>query len=161
MTNYSKGAGEKAKLKRQKVLLSLIQEESVGTQTELVERLTAAGVPCTQVSISRDIRELGLIKRDGRYTEPDAGMLPATVSGLSGNISAFIRTVTVVGDNLVVIKTLPGTAHSVGLLVDHVHWPKVAGTVAGDDTVFLAILGGAAECEETATRLNQLIQKGK
>lgn len=161
MTNYSRNGSENAKLKRQKALLSLIRSESLSTQGELVARLNRTGIPCTQVSVSRDIRELGLVKRGGRYTAPEASIMPESVSNLSENISIFIRSVTIVGDNMVVIKTLPGTAHSVGLLVDNVNWSKVAGTVAGDDTVFLAVLGGASGCTEVAARLNHLVQKGR
>ena len=147
--------------RRREALLELIREHSIGTQGELVDRLNDAGFSCTQVSISRDIRALGLIKRGGRYASPDGSLPTAGVSDLSDNISIFIQNVTVVGDNLIVIKTLPGTAHSVGLLVDSIHWPEVVGTVAGDDTVFLAISGGAAGCAQAAARLNRLVQKGR
>ena len=161
MTNYTKNGGESTKEKRQRALLSLIRNESLGTQGELVTRLTTAGFSCTQVSISRDVRELGLVKKGGRYTAPEPSSMPESVSNLSDNISIFIRNIMIVGDNLIVIKTLPGTAHSVGLLVDNVNWSNVAGTVAGDDTVFLAVLGGAPGCTEVATRLNRLVQKGR
>ena len=161
MVNYSRNGGESAKEKRQKALSALIQTESIGTQGELVARLNQSGFSCTQVSVSRDIRELGLVKRGGRYISTTPSILPENVSNLSENISVFIRSVTIVGDNLIIIKTLPGTAHSVGLLVDNMSWSKVAGSVAGDDTVFLAILGGASGCIEVNARLNHLVQKGK
>jgi transcriptional regulator of arginine metabolism len=162
MTKYSQPKNnDNAKTKRQKALLSLIRQESLGTQGELVERLCKAGFPCTQVSISRDIRDLGLVKKGGRYAAPDSGASSESVFDLSSNIAVFIKSVTPVGDNLVVIKTLSGTAHSVGLLMDNLNWSKIAGTVAGDDTVFIAVLGGAKGCAEVATKLTQLIHKGR
>ncbi len=151
-----------SKTERQAALLEIIRAESIGTQTELVRKLREKGVVCTQVSVSRDIRELGLSKKAGRYTAPtDATESPAMdVVELSSSVSAFIVRIAPVGDNLVVVNTMPGTAHSVGVLMDNLKWPEIAGTVAGDDTLFLAVLGGRTSVEEIVSKLISFIKKG-
>ncbi len=159
MDNYSEKQREKSKAKRQRELLALIREEVIGTQTTLAARLKARGMSCTQVSISRDIRELGLVKQGGRYVAPGHLSPSERVVDLSRNVSAFVRNITPVGDNLVVVQTLPGTAHSVGVLLDGLNWSELAGTVAGDDTIFVAVLGGRAGTEGLANRLRSLIKK--
>lgn len=147
---------------RQRVLLRLIHDHAIATQGELVKQLQAAGIACTQVSISRDIRELGLVKQSGCYVAPEGGGsdLKEEITDLRMNIAAFIRDISVVGDNLIVVKTMPGTAHSVGLLLDNVSWSNLAGTVAGDDTVFIAVHGGLKGCEAMAARLRDMKKKG-
>jgi transcriptional regulator of arginine metabolism len=160
MTKYTKN-----KAQRQDALLEIIRAESVRTQTELKERLEERGFVCTQVSVSRDIRELGLSKKAGRYTAPSDPPPPGDtqtidVEELSSNVRAFVIRVTPVGDNLVVINTMPGTAHSVGVLIDHLHWPDIAGTVAGDDTLFVATRGGRVGVKRIVSKLVSLIKKG-
>lgn len=159
MTNYSYDQPEKSKAKRQRELLALIREEVIGTQTELAARLKARGMSCTQVSISRDIRELGLVKQGGRYVATGHLSPAEKAVDLSKNVSVFVRSIIPVGDNLVVVQTLPGTAHSVGVMLDGLNWSELVGTVAGDDTIFLAVLGGRAGTEELANRLLSLIRK--
>ena len=159
MSNYSQKSAEKSKAKRQRQLLTIIREEAVGTQNELAKRLKARGTRCTQVSISRDIRELGLVKLGGRYVAPSSQAVSSDFGDLSKNVSAFIQSITPVGGNLVVVKTLPGTAHSVGVLLDNLNWSELAGTVAGDDTIFVAVLGGQAGSKALARRLRALIKK--
>jgi transcriptional regulator of arginine metabolism len=120
--------------------MEIIESERVTTQAGLAERLEEAGFPCTQASISRDVRELGLVKRNGTYTLPgdnDGDSPPADELGSS--VAPFIRSATVVGENLVVVQTVTGTANSVGLLMDRAGWPGLVGTVAGDDTIIAAV----------------------
>ena len=164
MTNYSNGNHRNNKAARQRALLDIIRSESLGTQADLVKKLRQKGFVCTQVSVSRDIRELGLSKKAGRYavpSEPPPPDVPALdVSQLSTNVSGFVRRITPVGDNLVVVNTMPGTAHSVGLLIDNLGWSDIAGTVAGDDTLFVAVLGGNRMVEKIVSKLMNLIRKG-
>ncbi len=127
-----------SKTKRQAKLLDIIRKQSVRTQTELAQLLTEAGITCTQVSVSRDIRELSLVKQNGRYVEPEDSADAPNLDDLAKTVSGFIRSVEPVGSNLVVVRTLSGTAHSVALLLDAVTWPGLAGSVAGDDTIFVA-----------------------
>jgi transcriptional regulator of arginine metabolism len=136
------------KEERQKKLLEIVRECNVATQAELVSLLKQAGFNCTQVSISRDIHELRLAKRDGLYAAPaegagDDGLPPPKV--LKDQMSGFLKHVAAAGSHLVVVSTLSGTAMGVALYIDHSGWPGVVGTVAGDDTVFVAVSGRGAQ----------------
>jgi transcriptional regulator of arginine metabolism len=128
-----------AKHDRQTRLLDIVRSHQVTTQDELVARLHEAGVDCTQASVSRDIRELGLVKRGGIYAAPQAATAVPDLDAFAAKIGIFLQQMTVVGEHLVVIHTLPGTAHSVGLYLDGMAWPGVIGTIAGDDTLFAAV----------------------
>ena len=133
---------------RQKKLLSIVRERKVATQAELVSLLKQAGFTCTQVSVSRDIHELRLAKRDGLYAAPaeaagEGDMPPPEV--LQGQMSGFLKQVAVAGSHLIVATTLSGTAMGVALYIDHSGWAGVVGTVAGDDTVFVAVSGRRAQ----------------
>jgi transcriptional regulator of arginine metabolism len=127
------------KTTRQSQLLELIRTSWIATQGDLVEALRQRGVDCTQASISRDIAELGLSKRGGRYVEPAPDEQLPDVDELAAKIGGFLRRSVAVGDNLVVIHTLSGTANSVAVYLDHRDLPGLAGTVAGDDTIFAAV----------------------
>jgi transcriptional regulator of arginine metabolism len=127
------------KHERQTLLLEIVRGSEIATQEELVEQLHAAGIPCTQASVSRDVRELGLVKVGGHYAAPQAATAVPDLDVFATKIGSFLMPATVVGENLVVIRTLPATAHSVALYIDGVGWRGVAGTVAGDDTLFVAV----------------------
>jgi len=127
------------KHQRQTALLEIVRSSEITTQEELVEHLNAAGISCTQASVSRDLRELGLVKVGGHYAAPQAATAVPDLDVFASKIGSFLMPATVVGDHLVVVRTLPGTAHSVALYIDGVGWRGVAGTVAGDDTLFVAV----------------------
>ncbi len=119
---------------RQGQILKLIRAKRITTQEELARELRSEGIEATQVTLSRDIRELGLAKTADGYREilPDsAGAELATV------ITEFLLDVRL-AQNLVVLKTSAGNANSLAVALDSEEWPEVAGTVAGDDTIFLA-----------------------
>jgi transcriptional regulator of arginine metabolism len=119
---------------RQGQILKLIRSKKITTQEELSRELRAEGIEATQVTLSRDIRELGLAKTADGYREilPDsAGAELATV------ITEFLLDVRL-AQNIVVLKTSAGNANSLAVALDSEEWPEVAGTVAGDDTIFLA-----------------------
>jgi transcriptional regulator of arginine metabolism len=128
-----------AKTDRQSQLLELIRTSRITTQGDLVAALRGRGVDCTQASISRDIGELGLVKRGGRYVAPAPDEALPDADQLAAKIGGFLRRSVVVGDNLVVIHTLSGTANSVAVYLDRRDIPGLAGTVAGDDTIFAAV----------------------
>jgi transcriptional regulator of arginine metabolism len=130
----------RTKTDRQSQLLELIRSTRITTQGELVAELRERGVDCTQASISRDIAELGLSKRGGRYVEPAPEEDLPDADDLAAKIGAFLRHSVMVGGNLVVIHTLSGTANSVAVYLDHRDLPGLAGTVAGDDTIFAAVV---------------------
>lgn len=131
------------KTRRQKKIQELISNEAVRTQEELAQRLLEEGFNVTQATISRDIKEMGLIKISGSDDEYRYA-LQGEISPVSyqERLKRMWKEVVVSYDsseNIVVIKTIPGNAQALGLLLDNVDWKEVIGTVAGDDTLFLLI----------------------
>jgi transcriptional regulator of arginine metabolism len=128
------------KLERQKALQALIQREDIPDQDALAKRLHTSGWAVAQASISRDLREIGAAKIGGVYRVPPAGpsVLPSSPLDL---VSQLIRDAQGAGPHLVVVKTAVGGASPVGLAVDAASWPEVVGTLAGDDTLFVATAG--------------------
>jgi len=126
------------KRNRQERLLQLVRERPIASQAELVASLTVMGVGATQASVSRDLRELGIVKLNGRYAETRS-------SGLEGAGAAedarfdLINKAEPVGANLVVIRTHTGCANSVAAALDERELPEAVGTLAGDDTIFIAV----------------------
>lgn len=134
-----------AKSERQKALLDVIAKQAVATQAELKELLKARGIEADQATLSRDIRELGLIKAsdDGahyRYAPVEAVAPPAHMKA-STILARLVRKVDFSG-NLLVIKTDPGEASPIGLALDRMGWAEVVGTVAGDDTLLVVVKQG-------------------
>jgi transcriptional regulator of arginine metabolism len=128
------------KERRQQTIADLIRSKALSSQDELAERLGAAGYAVTQATISRDLDQLGAVKvrRDGQLTYA----LPATGATLGSPQLAsvfrdWVRSVEPAA-NLVVIKTPPGSAHLVGVVLDQSDLPEMAGTICGDDTIFIA-----------------------
>jgi transcriptional regulator of arginine metabolism len=130
-----------SKKARQGRILEIARKRQVGSQEELSSILRQEGVGVTQSTLSRDIRELGLVKVRGSYQSP--GDLPSIPSNDAVR-RAFEQFViqTGVSGNIVMIKTSPGNAHSIGVVLDAAQWPEVMGTVAGDDTVFVLLRNG-------------------
>jgi transcriptional regulator of arginine metabolism len=124
------------KEQRQKKILSLIRAKRIGTQDELSEHLVRAGVSATQSSISRDLVELGVVKHNGHYTVPRAEN-GAAARGLLELLTA--------GDALVVARCEPGMASAVAVEIDRVGVNEIVGTLAGEDTVFIAVTDSKAQ----------------
>jgi transcriptional regulator of arginine metabolism len=128
---------------RQRAIRDLVEQHPIRTQQELAAALRERGFRATQATISRDVAELGLGKghRDGRaaYVLPQR-LRDADVSG-EDRLRRLLVDVPVefrVADLLLVIKTLPGSAHAVAAALDRTRWPEIIGSIAGDDTVFVA-----------------------
>lgn len=119
------------KERRQQKILGLIRAKRIGTQGELAHHLERAGFAVTQSSVSRDLEELGVIKRHGAYALPHAENGDAPARGLLG--------LDVAGDALVVAKCEPGLASAVAVEIDRAHIEEIVGTLAGEDTVFIAV----------------------
>jgi transcriptional regulator of arginine metabolism len=117
------------KRERQKKLLNLIRAKRIGTQETLRAHLERAGVAATQSSVSRDLEELGVVKHHGSYALPQAN--GAATRGLLSLDSA--------GDALVIAKCLPGRASAVAVEIDDAGIPEIVGTLAGEDTIFIAV----------------------
>jgi transcriptional regulator of arginine metabolism len=116
-------------------MIRLVKEKAIKTQDELKKLLLEHGFDTTQSSLSRDISEVGLIKINGSYSLP-----PRQMQGASPSITSMESA----GSNLVVVKTLVGMAAPVGITLDNNKIPGVVGSIAGDDTVFLAIASGVS-----------------
>lgn len=126
---------------RQAQIRKIIASGGVATQEELAERLAKFGVPTTQATLSRDIRELGLVKTPQGYREAGASTSPPqSRDNLRRVFREFLHDVQT-AQNIVVIKTNPGSANTVALALDAENWPEIIGTVAGDDTIFAATAG--------------------
>lgn len=116
--------------KRQGTLLKLISENRVSRQDELAALLVQSGFSVTQSSVSRDLVELGIVKSGGVYTVPQP----------TGQQTAFgLKSLQIAGENLVVAKCDAGLASACAVRIDAAGLDEVAGTVAGDDTVFIAV----------------------
>jgi transcriptional regulator of arginine metabolism len=137
------------KTRRQAVLLELIDQEALPSQEVLRRRLLQRGFEATQATISRDIKELGLVKRagDGAYQRPGVETQdPETaLTALERAAAEFLRTVDRV-QQLVVIRTGPGQAQTLAIALDRARLPEVVGTIGGDDTILVIARGarGAA-----------------
>ena len=141
------------KVKRHNKILEIIERYNVETQEELIEKLKLAGYNVTQATISRDIRELGLLKimtntGSYRYTKPDND----TGSGRALFSKAFSGAVKSVSYSLndIVIKTYPGMANAVAAYVDAMHDDSILGCVAGDDCII--VVANSAESAASITR---------
>lgn len=128
------------KARRQDVILEIVERESLSSQEQLRRRLLKEGFEATQATISRDIKQLGLVKRagDGAYQRPgDEAQSPATVlSALEHAASEFLRRVDRV-QQIVVVRTGAGQAPPLALAIDRAHLPETVGTIAGDDTILV------------------------
>lgn len=131
------------KSSRQSVILQIIAEQEIETQSQLIEALAERGITSTQATLSRDIKQLQLIKELGNN-----GHYHYVVSGKSKNNDHDIRlrkifresvTSYAVAQNIIVIKTLPGLASAACSTLDSMHIDTLVGTLAGDDTAFLAM----------------------
>lgn len=137
-------------------IVQIITESEIETQEELIAKLRERGCPVTQATVSRDIRELRLIKvasRSGRYCYATPTEQPRRTTGIYQNMLQDAMTSIDAAGNMVVIKTYPGMANSVAVAIEAMHLPEIVGTLAGDDTVFLVM-----RTEEAASRFDKRIQ---
>jgi transcriptional regulator of arginine metabolism len=128
------------KARRQDVILELIEREPLSSQEQVRRRLQQRGLDATQATISRDIKELGLVKRagDGAY-QRSATELPSpelTLNALERAAASFLRRIDRV-QQLVVVRTGAGQAQPLALAIDRAQLPEAVGTIAGDDTILV------------------------
>jgi transcriptional regulator of arginine metabolism len=138
------------RFERQGAILRLVQERELSTQSELADALREQGIETVQGTVSRDVAQLGLVKvrnATGRLVYALPGS--ADLDRLSELASALRRSATdlVAAANLVVIHTPPGNANVLASAIDRAGLPDVAGTVAGDDTIFVAPREGVSAAE--------------
>ena len=125
-----------AQNQRRDAIVRILRMGAVGRQAELVELLHREGFDATQSSVSRDLRELGVVKGADRY------LLPAAEDALTPShfedVRSFMKGYRAAGPTLTVLRTTTGAAQSVAIAIDKAHWPEIVGTIAGDDTIFIA-----------------------
>jgi transcriptional regulator of arginine metabolism len=144
---------------RRDTLKRLLRQTTVRRQADLVRLLRSEGFDCTQSSISRDLRELGVAKFGDHYVIANEGSNAATpATDAFAALAGWVRDVLTAGPSLTVIKTNPGSAQSVAVAIDNANWPEVVGTLSGDDTLFVAT-AGAAEQQALVSRLRSLFFK--
>jgi transcriptional regulator of arginine metabolism len=118
---------------RQGQILKLIRSQHIHTQEELAQELKTLGIAATQVTLSRDIRELRLVKTPDGYQE----MLPEEAGPVFETLAVEFLLDVHVAQNLLVLKTAPGHANTVAVALDAENWPEIVGTIAGDDTILV------------------------
>jgi transcriptional regulator of arginine metabolism len=144
------------KARRQSAILDAIQRQRVRSQEQLRRQLRSAGYDVTQATLSRDVRELGLVKAEGAYQSPTS---PApnghsSKSLFNRAVGEYLTRVDRV-QQLVVLRTGPGQAQLLGVALDSARLPEVVGTIAGDDTI-LAITPDARRARALVRRLEGL-----
>lgn len=120
---------------RHREILEIISTKPVSTQQELAAYLSNRGFAATQSSVSRDIVKLGLTKLDGYYVAPQDAV----------NVGGPVSEIDTAGDNLIVVKTEVGLAQPAALSIDRANIGEIVGTVAGDDTILIAVKNSAAQ----------------
>ncbi|HEY3567608.1 MAG TPA: arginine repressor [Thermoanaerobaculia bacterium] len=141
---------------RQREILAILDAQRVTSQTQLVELLRERGVGATQSSVSRDLRDLGVGWIGGRYARPTER--EETDPGVT-EVSHFLRGAKAAGPHLTVVFTMAGAAQAVALAIDRAGWPELVGTMAGDDTVFVAT-ASAGDQKRFIRRLDSFLQEG-
>ena len=151
----------KAKNKRHAAILDLIRDKNVETQDDLTAFLSEMGIKATQATVSRDIKELHLVKvldkNTGGYRYEQRGISDGTNAILPSKSSGILRDGIVsfsLAQNLVIIKCYNGMANAVCAAHDAARLPEIIGTIAGDDTIFIATASG-----ESAVMLKEDMQK--
>jgi transcriptional regulator of arginine metabolism len=140
---------------RQGQILKLIRAKRISTQDELAQELRNQGIAATQVTLSRDMRDLRLVKTREGYQE----MAPEETGPQFSLLATEFLLDVLRAQNLLVLKTSPGHANSVAVALDRESWPEILGTIAGDDTILLISPDNAA-AEAAQEKLVQLLERG-
>lgn len=145
------------KARRKAVILELVDREAITSQEQLREKLRERGIEATQATLSRDIRELGLVKRsvDGAYRR-SGGDVPGTggEAALRRAVEEYLRTQETI-EQLLVLRTDPGQAQSLAIAIDRARLSEIAGTIGGDDTI-LVICRSATDASSIAERFRSM-----
>ena len=150
------------KIDRRARILELISQYDIETQEELVEYLNREGFKVTQATISRDIRALRLTKIQSgsgkqKYAPVQAGTAEMNEKYLRVLRDGFVSMD--MAQNILVVKTVSGMAMAVAAAIDAMHWPQVAGCIAGDDTIMCAVKS-ARETLEVMDQIRRIVQQG-
>ncbi len=140
---------------RQGQILKLVRGRRIHTQEELASALRSQGISATQVTLSRDIHELGLVKTAEGYS-PTPGPAAPAAPAFDSVAREFLLDVRL-AQNLLVLRTPPGHANALASALDRADWPEVAGTIAGDDTV-LVVAPDSKTARSLRTRFLNLVK---
>jgi transcriptional regulator of arginine metabolism len=147
--------GDTQQIERQSAIVRILRGGQVRRQEDLVRLLKEEGHDVTQSSVSRDLRVLGVLKAGGRYVLPPDDTTRA--NGDFGMLAQFVRELRRAGPSITVLRTTIGAAQSVAVAIDKAEWPEVAGTISGDDTIFIATANGR-EQDELVSRLQSIFR---
>jgi transcriptional regulator of arginine metabolism len=142
-------------LDRRGAIVRILREGLVRKQEDLVRLLKREGHDVTQSSVSRDLRDLGALKASGRYVLPPDEVMRA--NGDFDMLAQFVRGLRKAGPSITILKTTIGAAQSVAVAIDKAEWPEVAGTISGDDTIFIATANSRAQ-DELVGRLHSIFR---
>jgi transcriptional regulator of arginine metabolism len=143
-------------LRQKEIIDILVDKKGVSSQEELVELLRERGFTATQSSISRDLQEIGVRRVKGRYV---LQAWKAVGQGDFRQVVGFVQGINVAGTNLLVVHTSPSAANVVAWAIDTSGWPEVKGTVAGEDTLFIAV-NGQEDRDRLLRRLGHYMEEG-
>ena len=141
---------------RQKAILDLVRTNEITSQEELLENLLERKIEVSQSTLSRDIQELGLAKSGGVYTVIGTEPIRASDEAIRRILRDFLSDVAL-AQNIVVLKTGPGNASVVSQAVDDAGWAEVVGSLAGENTVFVAV-HTIKEAREVADRILEFLK---
>jgi transcriptional regulator of arginine metabolism len=146
-----------SKLARHQAILDLLGEGPVFSQEELQKLLSKRGFDAGQATLSRDIRELGLVKSANGYSVPgrEAAAAESDLPSVSRLVREFVTSVQA-AENLLVTKTSTGSAQPVAAALDEENWPEAIGTIAGDDTI-LIICQNSRAAGRLADRIQEML----
>lgn len=133
------------KSKRHSMILKLIASENIETQEELARILSSHGFDVTQATVSRDIKELRLIKvqtGEGRYKYATVERAESDLQDRFINVFSNCVISMIAAGNIIVVKTIAGSASAAAEAIDSLRWPEIAGSIAGDNTIFVAVKDG-------------------
>lgn len=148
-----------AKNDRQEMIIRLVKEHDISTQDELTRLMESVGYKVTQATCSRDIKELGIIKVAMPNQSTKYAVLDRTGDVAPGRLLAVFTNSLIScksAMNIVVIRTLPGMAQAAASALDSMHLPSLVGTIAGDDTVFVAT-SGIDEANALVSTINNMM----
>lgn len=150
------------KARRQLKIQEIVQDLPIETQEDLVNSLREANFDVTQATVSRDIKELGLIKVPGEnniscYAMPNQPIIRRDDERLKRLCKNSVLDIDY-SENLIVVKTMPGEAMGVASAIDHVNWPEIIGTIGGDDNI-LIIVKPKKDTADIVKRFSQMIKR--
>ena len=151
------------KAQRQAAILELVRREQIANQETLRQRLLERGIDVTQATLSRDIKEIGLVKRVGRRLpgarQPSRGRPPPPKPPCAARRASSCAPTKSI-QNLIVLRTDPGRAQNLAVDIDRARLPEIAGTIGGDDTI-LVVTRDPAQALAVAARFDAWVSPGK